>query len=74
MSKELKEKLHEAIDKVIDSYPITSEPEFIPTSLITPKDGQACWVRNNRGFEYRMTYPFDHNDYPLWYPLPKKTK
>jgi hypothetical protein len=46
-------------------------PKFIRTDEIRPNDGQAVWVRHRNGAEYRMTYPFNHKDYPLWYPLPK---
>lgn len=46
-------------------------PKFIRTDEICPNDGQAVWVRHRNGAEYRMTYPFNHKDYPLWYPLPK---
>lgn len=45
--------------------------KFIDIQKQTPNNGQACWVRHRNGAEYRMTYPFNHEDYPLWYPLPK---
>lgn len=69
MSKEaLRSEAYEMIDKIID---YVTEPRFNQTSLIAPQDGQAVWVRHRNGAEYRMTYPFNHEDYPFWYPLPK---
>jgi hypothetical protein len=47
------------------------ECKFIHTDLAKPHRGQAVWVRHRNGAEYRLTYPFNHEDYPLWYPLPK---
>jgi len=44
---------------------------FFKTDIITPPDGQACWVKNVNGAQYRMTYPFNHATYPLWWPLPE---
>lgn len=46
-------------------------PQFIHTDKVHPNDGQAVWVKHRNGAEYRLTYPFNHKDYPLWYPLPK---
>lgn len=70
MNKEtLRGKAYKMIDEIID---VATEPKFNKTSLIAPQKGQACWVRHKNGFEYRMTYPFKHEDYPLWYPLPTK--
>ena len=50
---------------------LSHTPKFIKTCDVIPEDGQAVWVRHRNGAEYRMTYPFNHEDYPLWYPLPK---
>lgn len=47
------------------------ECKFIRTDTVIPQNGQAVWVRHRNGAEYRLTYPFNHKDYPLWYPLPK---
>lgn len=60
---------HAAIDALVYA---AQKPKFIKTEDLQPQDGQACWVRHRNGAEYRMTYPFNHEDYPLWYPLPKE--
>lgn len=64
---------HEAIDKVVVEIvkELTGDAKFISIDNCKPTDGQAVWVRHRNGAEYRMTYPFNHKDYPLWYPLPK---
>ena len=66
----LRIQLHDAVDDVLNRH--TSEHKFISIELATPLDGQAVWVRHRNGAEYRLTYPFNHKDYPLWYPLPKE--
>ena len=66
----LRIQLHDAVDDVLNRH--TSESKFISIELATPLDGQAVWVRHRNGAEYRLTYPFNHKDYPLWYPLPKE--
>ena len=66
----LRKQLHDAVDDVLNRH--TSEHKFISIELATPLDGQAVWVRHRNGAEYRLTYPFNHKDYPLWYPLPKE--
>ena len=38
---------------------------------ITMEEKKNTTVVKINGAEYRMTYPFNHEDYPLWYPLPK---
>lgn len=65
----LRSEAYNMIDKIIDHV---TEPRFNHTILIAPQNGQACWFRHRNGAEYRMIYPFNHNDYPLWYPLPKE--
>lgn len=65
----LRIQLHDAVDDVLNRH--TSEHKFISIELATPLDGQAVWVRHRNGAEYRLTYPFNHKDYPMWYPLPK---
>lgn len=65
----LRIQLHDAVDDVLNRH--TSESKFISIELATPLDGQAVWVRHRNGAEYRLTYPFNHKDYPMWYPLPK---
>lgn len=45
---------------------------FISIDDAQPEKGQAVWVRHRNGAEYRLTYPFKHDDYPLWYPLPNQ--
>lgn len=67
---DLRKQLHEAVDNVLNRH--ISESKFISIELATPLDGQAVWVRHRNGAEYRLTYPFNHKDYPLWYPLPKE--
>lgn len=64
------ENAHEAINLIGLAALFHTRPKFIKTCDFTPQDGQACWVRHRNGAEYRMTYPFNHEDYPLWYPLP----
>lgn len=64
------ENVNEAIKRLIMSI-YEERVRFIHTDVIQPKHGQAVWVRHRNGAEYRMTYPFNHEDYPLWYPLPK---
>lgn len=67
----------ELAHKAIDNFAIevvrelTMNKSFISINDYKPLDGQAVWVRHKNGAEYRMTYPFSHNDYPLWYPLPQ---
>lgn len=64
---------HEAVNQLGYSvYLMSHVPKFIKTEEIEPQNGQACWVRHRNGAEYRMTYPFSHKDYPLWYPLPEE--
>lgn len=46
--------------------------KFIHTDTVCPKNGQAVWVKHRNGAVYRLTYPFNHKDYPLWYPLPEE--
>ena len=65
----LRKQLHDAVDDVLNRH--ASESKFISIELATPLDGQAVWVRHRNGAEYRLTYPFNHKDYPMWYPLPK---
>lgn len=65
------ENAHDAINLLGYVALLGSVPKFIKTCDFTPQDGQAVWVRHRNGAEYRMTYPFNHEDYPLWYPLPK---
>lgn len=72
MIDELVKNAHLAIDEIVRSMQIERAPKFLKTECIQPQDGQAVWVRHRSGAEYRMTYPFNHKDYPLWYPLPKK--
>lgn len=64
---------HEALDKFATEviWELFTKATFISIDDYKPIDGQACWVRHRNGAEYRMTYPFNHKDYPLWYPLPK---
>jgi hypothetical protein len=62
---------HLAIEELVIYMQAEQEPKFLKIECVQPKDGQAVWVRNRNGAEYRMTYPFNHEDYPLWYPLPK---
>ena len=64
------ENVNEAIKRLIMSI-YEERVRFIHTDVIQPKHGQSVWVRHRNGAEYRMTYPFNHEDYPLWYPLPK---
>jgi hypothetical protein len=64
------ENVNEAIKRLIMSI-YEERVRFIHTDVIQPKHGEAVWVRHRNGAEYRMTYPFNHKDYPLWYPLPK---
>jgi hypothetical protein len=64
------ENVNEAIKRLIMSI-YEERVHFTQTDVIQPKHGQAVWVRHRNGAEYRMTYPFNHKDYPLWYPLPK---
>ena len=64
------ENVNEAIKRLIMSI-YEERVHFTRTDIIQPKHGQAVWVRHRNGAEYRMTYPFNHEDYPLWYPLPK---
>lgn len=71
MIDELVKNAHLAIDEIVRSMQIERAPKFLKTEYIQPQDGQAVWVRHRNGAEYRMTYPFNHKDYPLWYPLPK---
>lgn len=74
MDLNFKAEAYKSIDtlvKVIELYFDGTIPRFIHTDEHQPADGQACWVRHRNGAEYRMTYPFNHKDYPLWYPLPK---
>lgn len=63
---------HLAIDALANSMQVEHEPKFLKIECVQPKDGQAVWVRHRNGAEYRLTYPFNHEDYPLWYPLPKE--
>ena len=68
------EKARKAIDELateIAKELIANSAHFISIDTCTPLDGQAVWVRHKNGAEYRMTYPFSHSDYPLWYPLPQ---
>lgn len=65
------ENAHEAINLLGYAALLHNTPKFIKTCDFIPQDGQAVWVRHRNGAEYRMTYPFNHKDYPLWYPLPK---
>lgn len=60
---------HAAVDAL--AYSVQA-PKFIKTEEFQPQVRQACWVRHRNGAEYRMTYPFNHEEYPLWYPLPKE--
>lgn len=62
---------HLAIEELVIYMQAEQEPKFLKIECVQPKDGQAVWVRHRNGAEYRMTYPFNHKDYPLWYPLPK---
>lgn len=62
---------HDAVDWLGYLVYLNQKPKFIRTCDFIPDDGQAVWVRHRNGAEYRMTYPFNHVDYPLWYPLPK---
>jgi hypothetical protein len=71
MIDELIKNAHKSIDLLVDYVQTTVEPKFLKIDFIQPKDGQAVWVRHRNGAEYRLTYPFNHKDYPLWYPLPK---
>lgn len=71
MIDELVKNAHLAIDEIVRSIQIERAPKFLRTEYTQPQDGQAVWVRHRNGAEYRMTYPFNHKDYPLWYPLPK---
>lgn len=61
---------HEAINYLEHAVYLSRVPKYIKTCDFTPQNGQACWVHHRNGAEYRMTYPFNHEDYPLWYPLP----
>jgi hypothetical protein len=63
---------HKAIDKFAVEVirELFTNATFISIDDYRPLDGQPCWVRHRNGAEYRMTYPFNHKDYPLWYPLP----
>jgi hypothetical protein len=63
---------HLAIDALANSMQVEQEPKFLKIECVQPKDGQSVWVRHRNGAEYRLTYPFNHEDYPLWYPLPKE--
>jgi hypothetical protein len=66
------ENAHDAINLLgVVALLHNTPPKFIKTCDFTPEDGEAVWVRHRNGAEYRMTYPFNHEDYPLWYPLPK---
>lgn len=62
---------HSSIDALVNAMQIDREPKFLKIECAQPQDGEAVWVRHRNGAEYRMTYPFNHEDYPLWYPLPK---
>ena len=62
---------HEAVNLLGYAVYLSRVQKFIKTCDVIPQDGQACWVRHRNGAEYRMTYSFNHEDYPLWYPLPK---
>jgi hypothetical protein len=64
------ENVNEAINRLIMAI-YEERVRFIQTDVIQPKHGQAVWVRHRNGAEYRLTYPFNHEDYPLWYPLPQ---
>lgn len=64
------ENVNEAIKRLIMAI-YEERVGWTNTDVIQPKEGQAVWVRHRNGAEYRMTYPFNHKDYPLWYPLPK---
>lgn len=65
---------HKAIDKFAVEVirELFTNATFISIDDYKPLDGQPCWVRHRNGAEYRLTYPFNHKDYPLWYPLPTK--
>ena len=65
------ENAHDAVNLLGYVALLNNTQKFIKTCDHTPQDGQAVWVRHRNGAEYRMTYPFNHEDYPLWYPLPK---
>lgn len=65
------ENAHDAINLLGYVALLNHIPNFIKTCDLIPQNGQAVWVRHRNGAEYRMTYPFNHEDYPLWYPLPK---
>ena len=64
------ENVNEAIKRLIMAI-YEERVGWANTDVIQPKEGQAVWVRHRNGAEYRLTYPFNHEDYPLWYPLPK---
>lgn len=63
---------YDAVNRLANLMIYYQPIKFLHTDTVAPMNGQACWVRHRNGAEYRMTYPFSHKDYPLWYPLPKE--
>lgn len=49
------------------------EVRWFNTAEVQPANGQKVIVRTQTGEVYFLTYPFNHDKYPMWWVIPKDT-
>ena len=49
------------------------EVKWFNTAEVQPANGQKVIVRTQTGEVYFLTYPFNHDKYPMWWVIPKDT-
>lgn len=47
------------------------EVRWFKTAEVQPRKNQKVIVRDTWGAQYFLTYPFNHDKYPMWWVIPQ---
>ena len=50
------------------------EVRWFNTAEVQPANGQKVIVRTQTGEVYFLTYPFNHDKYPMWWVIPQNNE
>lgn len=50
------------------------EVRWFNTAEVQPRKNQKVIVRDTWGAQYFLTYPFNHDKYPIWWVIPQNNE